>query len=387
MAYDRQFIDCIDADEVIEVAGDSRPTVLRCTLFLFSDMLLIAKRPSGEKSGKTHVGLDDADKLLDLFQTSHLPASQANLLGSPKKLRRGVLGFRGLVDLATIAAVDLGPSEFGLVFDHPPTDQSERWCDRPARKYVVANTVQPDVKRAEKDVWLNRFGETILHGKLRLGAKLAKKSKRIWDDGGASDSTEVYWSVWDRKTWDALHGSQKVGVHITRLLDASDLLILVLTSQGKLALHLDEIGNSTVLARNGGSRPQTVAHAVFLRDGGCRHVCSLSARLLLQSRATELNPLYLSCPGSRSCRTTCRPNLQRRSRLTASLPPSPRSGSRLVSTPFPRCVLSRRARCALDLDRARGSSAPLSTSLEAEEASGEATRSRVKARASRRLRS
>ncbi|GAA5852628.1 hypothetical protein JCM3766R1_000064 [Sporobolomyces carnicolor] len=248
MAYDRQFIDCIDADEVIEVAGDSRPTVLRCTLFLFSDMLLIAKRPSGEKSGKTHVGLDDADKLLDLFQTSHLSASQANLLGSPKKLRRGVLGFRGLVDLATIAAVDLGPSEFGLVFDHPPMDQSERWCDRPARKYVVANTVQPDVKRAEKDVWLNRFGETILHGKLRLGAKLAKKSKRIWDDGGASDSTEVYWSVWDRKTWDALHGSQK----------------------GKLALHLDEIGNSTVLARNGGSRPQTVAHAVFLRDGGCR---------------------------------------------------------------------------------------------------------------------
>lgn len=213
MAYDRQFIDCIDVDEIIEIA-DSRPTVLRCTLFLFSDTVLIAKRPSGDRSGKTHAGLDDVDKLLDLFQTSHLSSSQANLLGSPKKLRRGVLGFRGLVDISTISAVDLGPSEFGLVFDHPPTDQSERWCDRPARKYIVANTVQSDVKRAEKEVWLNRFGETILHGKLRMGARLAKKSKRIWEDGGASDSTEVYWSIWDRKTWEALRGSQKVSRRI-----------------------------------------------------------------------------------------------------------------------------------------------------------------------------
>ncbi|GAA6009896.1 hypothetical protein JCM11491_000856 [Sporobolomyces phaffii] len=247
MAYDRQYVDCIDVDEIIEIA-DSRPTVLRCTLFLFSDTVLIAKRPSGEKSGKAHAGLDDVDKLLDLFQTAHLSSSQANLLGSPKKLRRGVLGFRGLVDISTIAAIDLAPSEFGLVFDHPPTDQSERWCDRPARRYVVANTVQDDVKRAEKEVWLNRFGETILHGKLRMGARLAKRSKRIWEDGSASDSTEVYWSIWDRKTWETLKGSQK----------------------GKLALHLDEIGNSTVLSRNGNGRPQTVAHAVFLRDGGCR---------------------------------------------------------------------------------------------------------------------
>ncbi|GAA5879250.1 hypothetical protein JCM16303_003134 [Sporobolomyces ruberrimus] len=247
MAYDRQYIDCIDVDEVIEFA-DSRPTVLRCTLFLFSDTILIAKRPSGDRSGKTLAGLDDVDKLLDLFQTSHLSSSQANLLGSPKKLRRGTFGFRGLVDISTIAAVDIGPSEFGLVFDHPPMDQSERWCDRPARKYVVANTVQPDVKRAEKEVWLNRFGETVLHGKLRMGAKLTKRSKRIWDDGGASDSTEVYWSVWDRKTWESLRGSQR----------------------GKLALHLDEIGNSAVLARTPADRPQTVAHAVFLRDGGCR---------------------------------------------------------------------------------------------------------------------
>ncbi|GAA5936884.1 uncharacterized protein JCM15063_000090 [Sporobolomyces koalae] len=248
MSHDRQFVDCIDVDEIIEIA-DSRPTVLRCTLFLFSDLVLIAKRPSGDKAGKMLAGLDDVDKLLDLFQTSHLSASQANLLGSPKKLRRGVFGFRGLVDISTITAVDLGPSEFGLVFEHPPTDQSERWCDRPARKYVVANTVQSDVKRAEKEVWLNRFGETVLHGKLRVGAKLAMRSKRIWEDGVvASDSTEIYWSVWDRKTWDTLQGSQK----------------------GKLALHLDEIGSSTVLSRDRSSRPHTVAHAVFLRDGGCR---------------------------------------------------------------------------------------------------------------------
>ncbi|TKA57036.1 hypothetical protein B0A53_00992 [Rhodotorula sp. CCFEE 5036] len=121
--FERRLIATIDADEVIEVT-DSRPTTLRCTLFLFQDKLLIAKRPSGDKQGKVHAGVDDLDRTVALYQTSHLSPSQASILGSPKKLRKGVLGFRGIVDVAATTAIDLGERsshhEFGLVFDHPP---------------------------------------------------------------------------------------------------------------------------------------------------------------------------------------------------------------------------------------------------------------------------
>ncbi|GAA5903850.1 hypothetical protein JCM5296_005571 [Sporobolomyces johnsonii] len=247
MAYDRQFIDCIDVEEVIEVA-EARPTALRCTLFLFNDILLIAKRPASDKSGKVHAGLDDVDRLIGLFQTSHLSSAQANRLGSPKKLKPRVLGFRGLVDLSTVVAVDLGPSEFGLVFDQPPMDQSERWCGRPARKFIVANTYAPDVKRAEKEVWLNKMAETVLHGKLRMGARAAMRSKRIWADGGSTDSMEVYWSVWDRRTWEGLRGAQK----------------------GKLVLQLDEDGEAAALGSGGDGRPLVFARAIFLEQDRCR---------------------------------------------------------------------------------------------------------------------
>jgi hypothetical protein len=65
--FERRLIATIDADEVIEVT-DSRPTTLRCTLFLFQDKLLIAKRPSGDKQGKVHAGVDDLDVTkLDLY--------------------------------------------------------------------------------------------------------------------------------------------------------------------------------------------------------------------------------------------------------------------------------------------------------------------------------
>ncbi|GAA5850949.1 hypothetical protein JCM8547_009139 [Rhodosporidiobolus lusitaniae] len=253
VGFDRRFLGCLDADEIIEIA-DSRPTTLRCTLFLFNDTLLIAKRPSVDKPGKLHCGLDDLDRLVGLYQTSHLSSSQANLLGSPKKLRKGIFGFRGLVPLSDVVAVDLGtPSssenpEFGLVFDHPPADQSERWNGRPARRFVVASTYAPDVKRPEKEVWLGQVAEAVLHAKLRAGARLAVKGRRNWEEGGAGDSTVVYWAVWDRRTWEGTSGG----------------------TRGKLALQLVDghAAEQWIPSRDG--RPVVSARATFLSDDRCR---------------------------------------------------------------------------------------------------------------------
>ncbi|BGP22351.1 hypothetical protein JCM10295v2_001230 [Rhodotorula toruloides] len=250
VGFDREFIDCIDADEIIEIA-DSRPTTLRCTLFLFNDKVLIAKRPSGDKPGKVHAGVDNIDRTVSLYQTSHLSSTQASLLGSPKKLRKGVIGFRGLVDLAEVVAVDLGTTaaapEFGMVFDHPPVDQSERWCGRAARKFVVANTYAPDVKRAEKEVWLGKFAEAVMRAKLKNGAKAAKRGMAMMADVSQGETSEVYWALWNRQTYERLRGTQ----------------------MGKLALQLvDEA--SAPLDYGKDTRPIVLARATLLPSQRCR---------------------------------------------------------------------------------------------------------------------
>jgi hypothetical protein len=209
VGYERQFVDCLDVDEIVE-SPDSRPQSLRCTLFLFTDKILIAKRPSGDKTGRQHVGLHDPDQLVQLYHTSNLTSSQASLMGSPKKLKKGIMGFRGLADLMELSAIDLGTLEFGVVLDRPPMDQSERWCGRSTRKFVVAQTYASDVRRAEKEVFLTRLAESQVGVRLKMGAKCAKRSARIWENGGVESSTEVYWVVWARREWENLPKTAKV---------------------------------------------------------------------------------------------------------------------------------------------------------------------------------
>ncbi|GAA5821205.1 hypothetical protein JCM3770_005251 [Rhodotorula araucariae] len=257
VGYDRHFIDAIDVDEVFEVS-DPRPTseTLRCTLWLFSDRLLITKRPRGDRTGKNQAGIDDLDRLVQLYQTAHLTSSQATLLGSPKRLRRGVLAYRGVVDLTEVVAVDLGTSgssdavhEFGLLLDDPPIDQSSRWNGRPTRRYVIAGTYAPDERAREKECFLARFGETILQQKLKDGAAAAYHA-RLRDDG-----SEVYWSVWERVKYERLKGTQK----------------------GKLALHVVQDDDAPLLSVPG-IRPMVSVRATLLAGSGmcCFEVSSKS---------------------------------------------------------------------------------------------------------------
>lgn len=210
---DRRLLATIDADEVIEVA-DSRPTTLRCTLFLFDDKLLIAKRPSGDKQGKVHAGVDDLDRTVALYQTSHLSTSQASTLGSPKKLRKGALGFRGVVDISATVAIDLGERssqhEFGLVFDHPPESQSERWTGRPARRFVVAHTHAADARLAEKKAWLEAFTNATLRMQLRAGAIQARRGPVTSAGSLEAGRVRIYWTLWRQRDYAQTFPGQKV---------------------------------------------------------------------------------------------------------------------------------------------------------------------------------
>ncbi|KAK4703452.1 hypothetical protein P7C70_g2756, partial [Phenoliferia sp. Uapishka_3] len=241
----RRFITCIDVDEKYETSEGSTNT-LRCTLFLLTDKLLIVKRPSGEKGGRQIAGLDNMKNLVLLYEDSFPGASMP---GTPRKLKRNQMDFRGAVDLVDVSPVDLGGPDFGLLLEHPPTDQGERWAGRPARRYTVASTYPSDVRRSEKEVFITQLAERRCLWSEQNGCGLARKSARMWDAGGATDSVVIYYNMWERAAWEAdVHGRR-----------------------GKLALHLDGYGGKARDLIYGGSRiPRVIARADFLDQDQCR---------------------------------------------------------------------------------------------------------------------
>lgn len=98
ISHSRRFIDCIDVEDVIiDSAGpSSTSSSLHCTLFLFDDKLLIAKRPgNGERSGRSLSGLDEMDKL-------------AKSGGLPIGMKKSGMTFKGVLDITHVVAADVG---------------------------------------------------------------------------------------------------------------------------------------------------------------------------------------------------------------------------------------------------------------------------------------
>ncbi|GAA5932088.1 hypothetical protein JCM3775_004237 [Rhodotorula graminis] len=260
VGFDRHFVAAIDVDEVFEVS-DPRTTTetLRCTLWLFSDRLLITKRPRGSRTGKAQAGLDDLDRLVQLYETSHLSSSEASLLGSPKRLRKGVLAYRGLLNLAEVVAVDLGSSgsggsseaihELGLLLDDPPVDQTSRWNGRPSRRYVVAETYASEQRGREKERFLASFGDAVLQQKLKDGARAGYKGRL---SASETDASEVYWALWDTRAYEGLRGNQK----------------------GKIAMHLVEDRRAPSLSAPG-LRPNVLVRVTPLHGSS---TCSFEVK-------------------------------------------------------------------------------------------------------------
>ncbi|KAK0567848.1 hypothetical protein OC844_000049 [Tilletia horrida] len=153
----RDFIDCIDVDDfpldasvstnaglfspsstaapfspqtpgLANTSGSSRP--MPCTLFLFDDRLVIAKRASSSTCGRRAVGLEDLTKLAS--------AMKWNPEGSADK--RIELGFRGVVDLMDLIATDMGGPDFQLVMGRPPAQVSgDKWTGRLVRNFSTAD--------------------------------------------------------------------------------------------------------------------------------------------------------------------------------------------------------------------------------------------------------
>ncbi len=266
----RQFLGCVDADEIVDSPTGSYD--LRCCIFLFSDKLVLAKRPPGTKGARQLTGIDNNDSLVQQFKAAQRPQAEVSLLaaGTPRKndggkIKKDAMGFRGAVELLEVRAVDLGPAEFGLVFEQPPADQNERWRGRPTRRYQIASSCGAEDRVAEKRSWLAKVEEAQAQRRISFGAPGVRRSAPVPARGegssGEQKETVVYWTVWDRDSWE----------------DAGK------AAKAQLALHIDEDGDAhdLTLGRPGGGPPQIVARASLVGGDGCRSVerpCSVSRR-------------------------------------------------------------------------------------------------------------
>ncbi|KAH9809848.1 hypothetical protein DFH28DRAFT_511861 [Melampsora americana] len=161
----RHFIDSIDVLDVFADATTS--TVLHCTLFLFNDTIVIAKKSANSLSGRILAGLDDLDRLTVAMKKSKAPSSLNSVVsggtdflakslggsnhhGTPSKPRKGSMRFKGLIDVHDVIASNEiggggpgGEVAFDLFLTRPPQDISDRWSDRPLRHYLVLPPSSP----------------------------------------------------------------------------------------------------------------------------------------------------------------------------------------------------------------------------------------------------
>ncbi|KAM0788041.1 hypothetical protein ACM66B_006239 [Microbotryomycetes sp. NB124-2] len=270
VGYDRTFLGALDVDEIVEAHGStdlststrSSSYSLRCSLLLFSDKVMIVKRPSSQSTRSTmqQTCLDDPDTLVSMYRASQLSSSTSTsnvvtqLLSSPRKstpslslnssgshsLKKNSLGYRGVVDLLQLESVDTDGLDLTLLFDRPPMDQaSERWCGRPVRRYVVASVYgDEEAKKRSKDKWMD-----MLHqAQCKLWMEL--DCKGVWKSLKDGANARVFWVAWDRRDWER---TSRKG------------------PSNKTALYLDDRdGESADLTTGPSGNPLTIARAMPL---------------------------------------------------------------------------------------------------------------------------
>ncbi|KAJ9475651.1 DH domain-containing protein [Pseudozyma hubeiensis] len=143
----RRFIDCIDVDDFPLDASAASSGIaasfsglkpIPCTLFLFDDRLVVAKRAHASTSGRKLVGLDDIGRLASQMKIVSEKSSGGSLLAPGK---RADLAFRGNIGLMDVDAQDLGGADLQLTMLRQPSHVTgDKWTNRPLRQYVAVDT-------------------------------------------------------------------------------------------------------------------------------------------------------------------------------------------------------------------------------------------------------
>ena len=237
VSHHRFFVDAIDVEDISVdkdnsfsiAAAKASSSSLFATLLLFSDCLLIIRRPKQNVNGRCSAGLDDIESLVRLMN-SHTSGTTptASPIKTKSKLKKGSLTFRGMVMLDEFTADDLGPDGFALHFQQTPLTTSERWADRPLRHYVITPTVEAkSTPKAEKIRFLDHLWQMQLQytGQSNAAASpepillrteyssLIEASRAIPHPTAQSIASSLYFSVYQRQDYDALAAKKRHVIH------------------------------------------------------------------------------------------------------------------------------------------------------------------------------
>ncbi|KAF9481824.1 hypothetical protein BDN70DRAFT_875770 [Pholiota conissans] len=213
----RKFIDCIDVEDLLtdsfmssgNAAGNGTNS-LNCTLFLFDDKLVIAKRPNSDKGGKALSGLDGVEKV-----------TKAG--GIPTGKKKSGMTCKGVVDITEVVATDVGGAEINLFLENPPQDQTDRWSGRPFRSLSVVIPPAPinlDPTQTESDK--KRFLENLWKAQATYRARagqsvvLCSEEQEVENRSGRTTLARTYYNVYQRTAFLQEPKKSKVVVHIDR---------------------------------------------------------------------------------------------------------------------------------------------------------------------------
>lgn len=223
---------------------------LHCTLILFSDRLLISKRPTGGTSGRRLTGLEDVAKMCKgrIIGGGSAGGGGVRVYGGPgsekaKDRDAGKLSYKGMVNVLDVIATDVGgggewsvsvfnslslarlrllfvhpPPDFQLYLSRPPNDQSERWSGRHFRCYSVVHppqpiTLDPAMSRESKQRFVHNLWAAQALVRARGGrstAWAAVDEERLEGWGGKlGGRAKGFWNEWDRQSWE--EDTSKVG--------------------------------------------------------------------------------------------------------------------------------------------------------------------------------
>lgn len=213
----RRFIDAIDVDDFpVEFSAGSGPGVMfspgssqaarpiPCTLFLFDDSILVAKRSNANTSGRQLLALDDLNRLSDEMKTF----TERSGTSAASQNRKPELGFRGVIDIGDVNAIDLGGPDLQLTFKRALSHiHHEKWSNRPIRQYsTIPDTSNGGLPaRMEKTRFLENLWRSQALGKTRddkcqARVTIVAASSTMAEDSPMMDAEPrriVYWNVYD----------------------------------------------------------------------------------------------------------------------------------------------------------------------------------------------
>ncbi|CAK9786810.1 hypothetical protein CC85DRAFT_286503 [Cutaneotrichosporon oleaginosum] len=238
------------------------PPPLHCTLFLFDDKLMIAKRQATAISGRKATGVDD---IKDLIKSGGGVAVKEK-----DGARRAKLCFRGVVDILDVRVADVGKGDFQLFFEQPLADQGDRW-NLPLRFFQVCHPPAPvglDLQAARTDKI--RFVQNIWAAQALARSKTLPSQPKSLPYILASEETyevegervKPYWNVWTLPGWSAEQRKAKVLIEVVGT-DCGDLPLPEQDDSISLVIRLEPLAGDLCRVSHAPKKGQAVVRELI----------------------------------------------------------------------------------------------------------------------------